>query len=301
MNEALIDVGVFATNGFGVRALLRKLSLPLVQGRCDTRGLTPVSHFHHVRVTCRHSDSIRHITVENDGVDGAQSTYRGKYKYDAATAADYQKIDPRKQKAEMNLVDAALARLPRHDRLLDVPCGGGRVALRAAGQGFAVTAADISDTMLEITRHNADDSHLDITVDKQDIESLDYPERSFDASICFRFFHHLPTSVLRQRVVEELCRVSGQAVMISYLSDRSVTSWKHRLLSRLSGRRSRKYACSLAELSSYFATCGFHLVRDFARAPVLHSLHLALFARLPVHDARGPNCATPISLSALET
>lgn len=215
-------------------------------------------------------------------MDTALSSYRGKHKYDAATAAAYQKIDPRKHHAEMNLVDAALAYLPRHCRLLDVPCGGGRVAIHAAGQGFVVTAADISDAMLGIARHNADNSCFDIVVDQQDIENLDYAEQNFDASICFRLFHHFPTVALRRRAVEQLCRVSGQAVMISYLSDRSVTSFKRRLRSYLFGRQSQKHACSLAELSGYFSACGFRLVRDFARTPVLHSLHLALFERTVV-------------------
>lgn len=222
-------------------------------------------------------------------MDMVQSSYRGKHKYDAATAAAYQQIDPRKHQAEMKLVDAALAHLPRYCRLLDVPCGGGRVAIRAAGQGFVVTAADISDAMLGIARHNADNSRFDIAVGKQDIERLDYADRSFDASICFRLFHHFPTAELRRRAVEQLCRVSGQVVMISYLSDRSVTSLKRRLRSRLFGRQSQKHACSLAELSGYFAACGFRLVRDFARAPVLHSLHLALFERLPAHELRAAN------------
>lgn len=211
----------------------------------------------------------------------ARSCYRGKYKYDAATAAAYQKIDPRKHQAEMRLVDAALAHLPRHSRLLDVPCGGGRVAIHAARQGFAVTAADISDAMLEITRHNAAVSGFDIAVDARDVECLDYTDTSFDATICFRLFHHFPTVELRRRAVEELCRVSRRTVMISYLSDRSVTSFKRRLRSRLLGRRSQKHSCSLAELCGYFSACGFRLVRDYARAPVLHSLHLALFERLP--------------------
>lgn len=207
--------------------------------------------------------------------------YRGKYKYDEATAAAYQKVNPGKHEAEMNLVDAALAYLPWHCRLLDVPCGGGRVAIHAARQGFVVTAADISDAMLGITRKNVAAGRLDIAVDKQDVESLGYTDRAFDASICFRLFHHFPTTELRRRAVDELCRVSGHAVMISYLSDRSVTSIKRRLRSRLFGRKSQKFDCSLDELSGYFAGSGFRLVRDFARCPVVHSLHLALFERMP--------------------
>ena len=218
----------------------------------------------------------------------AQASYRGKYKYDEATAKAYQKVNLRKHVAEMRLVDAALTHLPQNSRLLDVPCGGARVALHAARQGFVVTAADISVAMLEIARRNVMSSGLDIAVDQQDVENLGYAERTFDASICFRLFHHFPTTELRFRAVEELCRVSGNAVMISYLSDRSVTSFKRRLRSRLFGRHSQKYACSLEELCGYFAACGFHLVRDFARTPVVHSLHLALFERSTGTDGGAP-------------
>ena len=41
----------------------------------------------------------------------------------------------------------------------------------------------------------------------------------------------------------------------------------------------KKYPTPLSEVSSYFASHGFELVRDFSRLNFLHTLHIALYRR----------------------
>jgi len=207
-------------------------------------------------------------------------TYRGRVKYNARTARQYQVRKAGRHRAEMRLVDRAFARVPRTHRVLDVPCGGGRLTAHLAKQGYRLCAADLSDAMLQITRETVAKEAPGAPVEKQDIENLTFPDRSFDTIVSFRLFHHFPTPEIRQRVVAELCRVARKYVALSYFSPASVTSVRRRLRAALGGKRSEKHATPLREVEGYFVKAGFMLVKDFAQLPLLHTMHLALFARV---------------------
>ncbi len=206
--------------------------------------------------------------------------YRGKTKYDASTALAYNDRPARQQFAEMALLDKAFALVPKSRRVLDLPCGGGRASIHLARQGYQMSGADHSDAMLQIARQSLADNDLDCPLEKQDIEQLSYADRQFDSIVCFRLFHHFPTPSIRQKAVSELCRVAGSQVLISYSSPYSASSFARRLRALGGGRRSQKFTTSLGEVERYFGTQGFRLVKDFARSPFLHTLHLALFERV---------------------
>lgn len=211
----------------------------------------------------------------------AQTTaYRGRTKYTEKTARQYQERQPAKHRAEMRLVDRAFALVPKAHRVLDVPCGGGRVTIHLAQQGYQVSSADLSEAMLAIAEENIRKTGLACPVERQDVERFTYPDRRFDTVISFRLFHHFPSPDIRQRAVIELCRVARKFVVLSYFSPVSVTSVKRRLRVVLGGRKSEKHPTSLAEVESYFARAGFRLMKDFAQLPLIHTLHLAVFERI---------------------
>lgn len=207
------------------------------------------------------------------------AAYQGRVKYDEKAARKYQTRKPGKHSAEMRLVDRAFALIPKQFRVLDAPCGGGRVTIHLAQRGYQIAAADLSDPMIAIARENIRQAGLDITVGKQDVERLNLPDRSFDAVISFRLFHHFPHADIRARVVSELCRVADRYVALSYFSPVSWTSVKRKLRAARGGKKSDKHATSLAEVTGYFESAGFKLVKDFAQMPVLHTLHIAVFER----------------------
>ena len=204
--------------------------------------------------------------------------YEGRVKYSESKARSYQAMKERKNRAELNLVARAFQLVPSGS-VLDAPCGGGRVSRLLAGKGYQIRAADLSEAMRVIARKNFGLAGLEIPVDAEDVERFSYGDRSFDAAICFRLFHHFPDPAIRQRVVLELCRVTRQHVALSYFSPYSVTSLQRRWRAARGGRKSQKYATPLGEVKAYFAAAGFRLVRDFARLPWIHTLHLAVFRR----------------------
>jgi cyclopropane fatty-acyl-phospholipid synthase-like methyltransferase len=207
-----------------------------------------------------------------------QTAYRKHY--DAEGSRRYQHRKPAKHRAELRLIDRAFALIPKRHRVLDIPCGGGRLMIHLAKEGFDVTGADVSEGMLQIAREAVAEAGLRCRVEPQDLESLTYRDRAFDTVVCFRLFHHFPSPQIRRRVVNELCRVAGQYVVLSYFSAASLTSWKHNLAGKWGGRKRSRYPVARAEVEGYFRACGYRLLKDFAQLPFVHTLHLAVFERV---------------------
>src|SRR5437867_11865870 len=112
--------------------------------------------------------------------------YQARVRYDKETATRYQQRKPEKHRAEMRLVDRAFALIPKTHRVLDVPCGGGRVTVHLARQGYSLSSADLSEAMRAIARENVARNGLTCPVEHQDVEQLTYRDCSFDTVISFR-------------------------------------------------------------------------------------------------------------------
>ncbi|MEX2481307.1 MAG: class I SAM-dependent methyltransferase [Gammaproteobacteria bacterium] len=65
-------------------------------------------------------------------------------------------------------------------RVLDVGCGTGVVALTCARRGARVTGADLTPTLLERARENAEIAGFDITFEEADVEALPFADGAFD-------------------------------------------------------------------------------------------------------------------------
>jgi hypothetical protein len=133
--------------------------------------------------------------------------------------------------------------------------------------------------MLELARAQLRAHGWSGSLERQDLFALGYPDRAFDALICFRVFHHLPDARTRQAAVSELCRVAAGHVLLSYISPDSFSSRLASLRAALGGKAPGRHATALGELQGYFDRCGFRLVRDLARSRLLHSLHLSVWER----------------------
>jgi SAM-dependent methyltransferase len=69
-------------------------------------------------------------------------------------------------------------------KVLDVPCGGGRIALELASRGYQVTGIDISNPLLEEAKRKAAERQLNITWEHRDMRDLPWPGE-FDGIFCF--------------------------------------------------------------------------------------------------------------------
>ena len=207
------------------------------------------------------------------------AAYAGRIKYTEDRSRKYQQRKPAKHTAEMRLLERAFALIPKTHRVLDAPCGGGRVSIYLSGLGYQVSAADLSEAMIKIAREKFAQKGLSVAVEQQDVEKLTYSDRHFDTLVSFRLFHHFPDQDIRRRVVNELCRVAGKNVVLSYFSPISFTSMRNKFAAAIGGKKSKKYSTPLSEVERYFKANGFRLRKDFAQLPLVHTLHVAVFER----------------------
>ncbi|UCC30680.1 MAG: methyltransferase domain-containing protein [Phycisphaerales bacterium] len=96
--------------------------------------------------------------------------------------------------------------LSRGDEVLDIGCGPGAHALRLAGMGLRVVAADVSRTALALAEEAVKDAGLQeqFTVCQQDITHLNFPDGRFQAVLCWGVLMHVSDIA---RAVAELSRV----------------------------------------------------------------------------------------------
>ncbi len=68
-------------------------------------------------------------------------------------------------------------------RVLDVGCGTGPVAVTAARAGASVVGSDLTPELLEQARHNAEIARVSIEWHEADVESLPFDDASFDVVV----------------------------------------------------------------------------------------------------------------------
>jgi SAM-dependent methyltransferase len=86
--------------------------------------------------------------------------------------------------AQTDLLERAL-RLEPGMRILDAPCGTGRIALELADRGYAVTGIDITDRFLEDGRGQAAARGIEVDLRHADLREPLLEGGTFDAAVCF--------------------------------------------------------------------------------------------------------------------
>jgi ubiquinone/menaquinone biosynthesis C-methylase UbiE len=130
-----------------------------------------------------------------------------------------------------------LAQLQPGERVLDVGCGTGSLALVAeaiVGAGGTVHGIDASDQMIERARDKARAQRIQADFDVATVEALPFPDRSFDAAFSTLMMHHLPRPV-RRACAQEVARVlrpGGRFLVVDFQAGSRARdgwwAWLHR-------------------------------------------------------------------------
>lgn len=121
------------------------------------------------------------------------------------------------------LVQRALSRYIRGGRVLEVPCGEGKLLPSCARHAGSVIAADISHAFL---RPIAGFPRV-----KCDIERLPFRDAVFRAVVSVRLMHRL-SSEKQDAVLREMARVSTGAILVQFKSVRAMKHWWRSVLRR---------------------------------------------------------------------
>lgn len=115
----------------------------------------------------------------------------------------------------------ALARLRPGESVLDVGCGTGTLAItakRRVGDAGRVTGIDASPEMLERAARKARRAGAEVALQLAPVESLPFPDGSFDVVLSTLMMHHLPRATREQaaREIRRVLKPGGRVLVVDF-------------------------------------------------------------------------------------
>jgi ubiquinone/menaquinone biosynthesis C-methylase UbiE len=191
--------------------------------------------------------------------------YRIRNDYQTSSSAEWYdaqyRLSPRAKLAnwgERRAFRGMLARVPPHQRVLDVACGTGRFLGELTTAGHEATGLDASPEMLAIARRHLEWNPLMDSFQVGDAECLPFATGSFDGITCMRLYHKVPPPA-RAQMLKEVRRVgSGWAILFFAIS----TPWldlRRSLLAKARGRPVDRFGVTHSELRGELQAAGLRL------------------------------------------
>ena len=157
----------------------------------------------------------------------------------------------------------ALARLQPGERVLDVGCGTGMLALEVArrvGSAGRIVGIDPSPQQIARARAKAARRHLPVEFHIGVIEQLPFPDQTFDVVLSTLMMHHLPAPLKRQGLAEiaRVLKPGGRLV---------IADFKHK--KERAGQATRFHAggSSMHDLAALVRDAGFSQVETEEMRP----------------------------------
>lgn len=173
-----------------------------------------------------------------------------------AYKADYQNKLHRKwsDKRERALLSQYFARIGKVGKILDLPCGHGRLSDLLRSHCDQLVEADWSFTMVSLNKGDHGTDHRRYF--RASALEIPLPDRAVDVVVSFRLSHHLETQELRERHLRELFRVAGKHVIVTWFSATSLKNMLRQLRVKLAGKKPKNVLRN-DRVRAIAAECGF--------------------------------------------
>ena len=139
------------------------------------------------------------------------------------------------RRAELRRATVALARIQPGEQVLEVGCGTGDVALTAGlevGEHGTVSGVDPAPEMIAVARSKAARAATSVSFQVGVIESLAFPDATFDVVLSSLMMHHLPEDLKRQGLTE-IARVLKPGGRVLIVDIKRSTGYVDRMLTAL--------------------------------------------------------------------
>jgi len=190
-----------------------------------------------------------------------------------ARSRQYAERNPRRADAERALLERVWPGVPG-ERVLDLPCGTGRLLPFLRERGHLVAQADGARKMVEEAALRGMRGEL---MAQADALQMPFADRALDGVVMFRFLHHLPPEAARA-AISEACRVADRFVVLSFFHPVSVHHLT-RCARHALGAPATRFASSLGTVERLAVRSGFRLHRTAAQLPFARDLWVAAFLR----------------------
>lgn len=114
------------------------------------------------------------------------------------------------------------------ERILELPCGGGRLSAQIEPFTDLLVEADIAEGQVLYGKQNAPHDKPRIWMTASAFH-IPFRNDSFDGTVCVRLCHHLPTENERERLMKELFRVSRRFVLMTFFDYHSLKNRLRRI------------------------------------------------------------------------
>jgi ubiquinone/menaquinone biosynthesis C-methylase UbiE len=106
--------------------------------------------------------------------------------------------------------------LVKGPKVLEVGVGTGK-NMAFYPQGLHITAIDLTPGMMEKARKHAAELHSDVDLRLGDVQTLDFPDDSFDAAVASFVFCSVPDPVLGLREIMRVVKPGGQVLILEHV------------------------------------------------------------------------------------
>jgi ubiquinone/menaquinone biosynthesis C-methylase UbiE len=190
------------------------------------------------------------------------------------------------QSAELKTLAKLVRHLPAHASLLDVPCGTGRITEVLLGWGFRVTAADISQEMIEVARSRVAAVDAKLPVSRGSAAALPFAADSFDAVLSIRFLPHI-AGEQRRIMLKEMARVSRKWVFFSNSFSSGWYRGRRSLKRRLGHQAPTRYPVTESEIREDLRYAGLEETARFWTFRFVSEELLLLCKKKSASESRG--------------
>jgi len=191
--------------------------------------------------------------------------YEGKVRYqDASVAESYDSrrfssvkgtlTDFCEKRAIVQLLQKANV---ANGRVLDIPCGTGRITEQLVNYDFNVVAADISEEMMKHAKRRLEHLSGSVQFEVADIENMQFPKDCFDVVVTIRLFHHLPPE-MHLHVLNEIRRVTKKWAIVTFSTKYAVQNWRRNIVSYVT--KFPRYSISFSRFRETTKQAGFDIV-----------------------------------------
>jgi SAM-dependent methyltransferase len=101
-------------------------------------------------------------------------------------------------------------------KVLDIGCGPGWLVVQYSAGGAQVSAVDLTQQAIEITRRHLDSRKLSADIQVGNAENLPFPDRQFDLVVASGVLHHTPNTQAAFAEAFRVTRPGGEAKITLY-------------------------------------------------------------------------------------
>lgn len=184
---------------------------------------------------------------------------------------------------ERKTIDDVLTRMSLSGKVLDVPCGTGKLGPILSNYPVKVTAGDISKSMMKYAQAEYDSEKFD-GFEECDVCNFKFSDNAFDAIVCLRLFQRLPKEI-RLQALNEMARVVTHSLVISYSRSTMWQKTKNALRGLYDRSAPTLFHVPMSEIVEEMHSAGFEIQEKQSVLPIISS-------QIVIHCSLGPQSSS---------